>query len=170
MTKEDLINKRYLFIDLDGTLIKTASGKTFAEDVTDFRIRKDVLDRIVKLIYPWRIFIVTNQGGIPKFISEHDFEIKLSLITVFVERYTRIRTNSEYCKSLDPNCPMRKPNTGMLQHLSLIEGDGFSKAKSIMIGDASGKEGQFSDSDKKTAENYGIDYLDVDDFLNMKID
>ena len=35
-----------------------------------------------------------------------------------------------------------------------------------MIGDASGKEGQFSDSDKKTAENFGIDYMDVDDFVN----
>ena len=34
-----------------------------------------------------------------------------------------------------------------------------------MIGDASGKEGQFSDSDKKTAENFGIDYMDVEDFV-----
>lgn len=35
-----------------------------------------------------------------------------------------------------------------------------------MIGDASGKEGQFSDSDKKTAENFGIDYIDVNDLVN----
>lgn len=35
----------------------------------------------------------------------------------------------------------------------------------LMNGDASGKEGQFSDSDKKTAENFGIDYLDVEDFI-----
>lgn len=35
-----------------------------------------------------------------------------------------------------------------------------------MIGDASGKEGSFSDSDKKTAENFGIDYMDVQDFIN----
>ena len=34
-----------------------------------------------------------------------------------------------------------------------------------MIGGASGKEGQFSDGDKKTAENFGIDYMDVDDFI-----
>lgn len=33
-------------------------------------------------------------------------------------------------------------------------------------GDASGKEGQFSDSDKKCAENFGIDYMDVNDFIN----
>lgn len=34
-----------------------------------------------------------------------------------------------------------------------------------MIGDASGKEGQFSDSDKRCAENFGVDYLDVNDFV-----
>ena len=47
-------------------------------------------------------------------------------------------------------------------------GDDFDYIKSIslMIGDASGKEGQFSDSDKKTAENFGIDYMDVEDFIN----
>lgn len=33
----------------------------------------------------------------------------------------------------------------------------------MMIGDASGKEGQFSDSDKKTAENFGCEYMDVKD-------
>lgn len=35
----------------------------------------------------------------------------------------------------------------------------------LMIGDASGKEGQLSDSDKKTAENFGCEYMDVDDFV-----
>lgn len=29
-----------------------------------------------------------------------------------------------------------------------------------------GKEGQFSDSDKKTAENFGCEYMDVDDFAD----
>lgn len=36
-----------------------------------------------------------------------------------------------------------------------------------MIGDASGLEGQFSDSDKRTAENFGINYLDVNEFVNL---
>lgn len=35
-----------------------------------------------------------------------------------------------------------------------------------MIGDASGKEGQLSDSDKNTAENFGCEYMDVDDFVD----
>lgn len=43
----------------------------------------------------------------------------------------------------------------------------FDKGDALMIGDASGKTGQFSDSDKKTAENFGIDYLDVEDFVSV---
>lgn len=56
----------------------------------------------------------------------------------------------------------------MLEYLTeTFVGDDFDyiKSKSLMIGDASGKEGQFSDSDKKCAENFGIDYLDVNDFV-----
>ena len=67
---------------------------------------------------------------------------------------------------------IRKPNTGMLNPLiykmmnrGIIE-NGIETDKMLMIGDASGKEGQFSDSDKKTAENYCIDYMDVEEFVN----
>lgn len=75
-----------------------------------------------------------------------------------------------YCLANDKFNPYRKPNTGMLEELlENYVGDDFDyiKQKSLMIGDASGKEGQFSDSDKKTAENFGIDYMDVDDFINI---
>lgn len=61
----DFETKKVLFIDLDGTLIKTISGKTFPEDITDFRIQLPVLDKI-KETFPnlSYFFIVTNQGGI----------------------------------------------------------------------------------------------------------
>lgn len=44
----NLYNKTVLFIDLDNTLIKTISGKTFPEDITDFRIQLPVLDKIIE--------------------------------------------------------------------------------------------------------------------------
>ncbi len=47
-----------------------------------------------------------------------------------------------------------------------IVDENITKDKMLMIGDASGKEGQFSDSDKKCAENFGIDYIDVIDFIS----
>lgn len=50
----DFENKRVLFIDLDSTLIKTVSGKTFPEDISDFRIQLPVLDKIIEKL-PKRI-------------------------------------------------------------------------------------------------------------------
>lgn len=172
---------KILFADLDGTLIKTASGKTFAEDVTDFRIRKDVLDKIKCMDELSFLVIVTNQGGIPQYVSKKDFEAKLWGISQFIQAYLRktsafVQNESDvevyfaYCSSMDKEHPCRKPNPGMLQNF--LDGElRFAakwlkdKANMLMIGDASGKEGQFSDSDKKCAENFGIDYLDVEDFL-----
>lgn len=177
----ELTGKRILFADLDGTLIQTASGKTFAEDVTDFRIRKDVLDKIKCMKELRYLVIVTNQGGIPQFVSQKDFEAKLWGIAKFIQAYLNKRSafvsddddvmiECRYCASMDKTHPLRKPNPGMLQGF-MDETLRFAakwmkdKANMLMIGDASGKEGQFSDSDKKCAENFGIDYLDVEDFL-----
>lgn len=169
----DFETKKVLFIDLDSTLIKTISGKTFPEDITDFRIQLPVLDKIIEKIPNLTyFFIVTNQGGIGKFTTEGDFQTKLFCIERFCDMYFRDRTkiyycsDSDYCTSLDKDCHERKPNTGMLEGLANDYGI-KSKGDCIMIGDASGKPGDFSDSDKKCAENFGIDYIDVRDFLEL---
>lgn len=52
-----------------------------------------------------------------------------------------------------------------LLYTDFVEDTDLGKMDALMIGDASGKPGQWSDSDKKTAENFGIDYLDVEDFI-----
>jgi len=172
----ELENKKILFADLDGTLIQTASGKTFAEDCTDFRIRKDVLDKIKTMTGLEYLAIVTNQGGVPQFISQHDVEVKIKSIVEFIRSYYAkypfspeedgLKISAEYCASMEKDHPCRKPNTGMLENFqkySFLES--VDKSVMLMIGDASGKPGQFNDSDKKCAENFGIDYLDVEDFL-----
>ena len=165
--------KKYkvLFVDLDGTLIETASGKTFPEGIWDMKIKFDVLDAIKKLS-PEYLLIVSNQGGIEKgFVDKHNFETKLEYLVFSVREYIHNdKVYSSYCISNDKNNKNRKPNVGMLNHLTeKFVGDDFDyiKTVSLMIGDASGLEGQFSDSDKKTAENFGIDYLDVEDFVGM---
>lgn len=169
----DFETKKVLFIDLDSTLIKTISGKTFPEDITDFRVQLPVLDKIIEKIPNLTyFFIVTNQGGIGKFTTEDDFQTKLFCIERFCDMYFRDRTkiyycsDSDYCASLDKDCHARKPNTGMLEELANDYGI-RSKEECIMIGDASGKPGDFSDSDKECAENFGIDYIDVRDFLEL---
>ena len=174
----NLNEKKILFADLDGTLITTASGKTFAEDCTDFRIRKDVLDKIKTMKGLEYLAIVTNQGGVPQYISQHDVEVKIYSIVEFINAYFSdtpfhpyrdepvLKVSAEYCASMEKDHPSRKPNTGMLENFLKYSGcEKADKSVMLMIGDASGKPGHFSDSDKKCAENFGIDYLDVDDFL-----
>lgn len=125
------------------------------------------------------INIVTNQGGIPQYISERDFKSKFNSVIMFITEYCNVPTYGRYCDSIDKFDPRHKPNTRMLEELMmqmirpvyrnfpdmLNKGIEEYKKSSLMIGDASGKPGDFSDSDKKTAENFGIDYIDVEDFI-----
>lgn len=161
--------KKYeiIFSDLDGTLIKTISGRVFPKGIWDMKLRFEVLDAIKKL-NPQHIFIVSNQGGIENgFVNRVHFITKLNYICLSIEEYCNCHCDAVYCTTNDKSNPNRKPNVGML--LSFKEtyfDDDYIKSASLMIGDASGKEGQFSDSDKKTAENFGIDYMDVEEFVN----
>ena len=163
--------KKYnvIFSDLDGTLINTISGETFPKGIWDMQIRFEVLDKI-KEVKPEYLLIVSNQGGIKSgFVDADDFRAKLEYITRAISEYCDCECHAMYCKTNDKSDPYRKPNVGMLNYLTEHRvGDDFDyiKSVSLMIGDASGKEGQFSDSDKKAAENYGIDYMDVEDFIN----
>lgn len=159
--------KKILFADLDGTLIKTASGMAFPEDITDFRIRLDVLNKI-KSLGIRRLAIVSNQGGIPEYVNREDFLVKLECISDFITKYCNCLVWYKFCTSIKENDHFRKPNCGMLEDFHKTTFRGYDKNDMIMIGDASGKPGQFSDSDKKCAENFSIDYMDVEDFIKVK--
>ena len=169
----DLKNKKVLFCDLDGTIIETLSGGTFPKGIWDMKLRFEVLDAIKKL-NPKYILIVSNQGGIEMgFVDSGHFITKLNYICKSIKEYCKCSCYGTYCSKNNISYYFRKPNTGMLDYLTeLYVGDDFDsiKPKSLMIGDASGKEGQFSDSDKKTAENFGIDYIDVEDFINTDLE
>ena len=160
---------KVIFCDLDGTLIETISGETFPKGIWDMKIKFEVLDAIKKL-NPEYILIVSNQGGIESgFVDDDNFRAKSGYVAGAIREYCDCKCYAMYCLTNDKSNLYRKPNTKMLEDLlERYVGDDFNhiKPKSLMIGDASGKEGQFSDSDKKTAENFGIDYMDVEDFIN----
>ena len=169
---EILKNKNILFCDLDGTLIETISGATFPKGIWDMKIKFEVLDKI-KELNPEYVFIVSNQGGIESgFINEYHFADKCQYVCDIIKEYCKIENVwFTYCTTNDKTAEDRKPNTGMIEYmLEMYFNNEFNnelKNELLMIGDASGKEGQFSDSDKKTAENFGIDYMDVDDFVKV---
>ena len=167
----DYKNKKVVFIDLDDTLIKTISGKTFPEDITDFRVQLPVLDKIIEKMPNLNMFfIVSNQGGLKTLTDKRLFSSKISAIEVICSAYLNNKLDNYlyidnlYCCSIDKNNTYRKPNTGMLEQL-YYQYEVESTKDCIMIGDASGKPGDFSDSDKRCASRFDIDYVDVRDFL-----
>lgn len=165
---------KLLITDLDGTLIETVSGNTFPKGIWDMKIKLDVFDAI-KNYAPDDIVIISNRGGIEKrFVNREMFEDKLNYVSSALADYTDASIYNYYCDSNDKDNINRKPNTGMIdQFMDYVKftNDNVDEENKIvydtilMIGDASGKEGQFSDSDKKTAENFGCEYMDVDDFV-----
>ena len=142
------------------------------------QFRFEVLDKI-KDLKPEYICIVSNQGGIESgMVFEMNFIDKMRYIESSIREYTGIPTYSEYCATNSKESPMRKPNTGMLEKIFRTINSGLNFTKSglksiekdecLMIGDASGKPGQFSNSDLNTSENFGIDYLDVEELSDFE--
>ena len=168
----DITKKKVIFIDMDGTLIDTVSGKTFPEGVWDMKLKMEVFAQLKKL-HPQAVLIVSNQGGIELgHVHPAMFQPKFIYVIACLQSYIGLNTlvAGQFCPYNDKKHPKRKPNPGMLEDM-LAEfthntGITISKEDCLMIGDASGLEGQFSDSDLKTAENFGCDYLDVTEFTN----
>lgn len=168
-------NYKVLYCDLDGTLIEPISGAKFPKGVWDMKLKFDVLDAIKKLD-PDCVFIISNQGGISKgFVDRYTFIDKIRYVVSCIREYCNVGVVDWYYSiSNDPNNKRRKPNVGMLvealteHNLSLLLFT--TKENILMIGDASGLNGQFSDSDKKTAENFGIDYMDISEFVKCMQD
>ena len=162
MKEKEELNNKVVFLDLDGTVINTISGEAFPKGIWDMKFNFELLN-ILKEYLPALICIVTNQGGIGKYVNEIHFVNKFSYIRDVIREYIGCKCEGVYC-SPNHEDNFRKPNTGMLEYLSMILN--IEKGDCIMIGDASGLEGQFSDSDKRTAENFGIPYYDANEFIN----
>lgn len=154
-----------LFCDLDGTLIVTKSGRTFPKDCSDWKFKSGILKSLINY-KPDRIHIVTNQGGIQlHHVKLGDWLKKIDDIMSQLKQFIDVPISYAMCPDDDKANPSRKPNPKMV--LDYIKEHNVDKTECLMIGDASGLEGQFSDSDKKCAENAEIPYMDVDGFISV---
>lgn len=129
---------------------------------------KDGIKEAIVAYKPKYIFIVTNQGGIEKgFVKEEEFIRKMDLICCEMRSWGFI-VDYMYCPTNDVNDKYRKPNTGMIDYFrhACDMGYDFYRHEALMIGDASGLDGQYSDTDKRTAYNARIRYEDVNHFIH----
>ena len=181
--------KRVLFIDLDDTLIHTSSGDLFPTFIGDMKLDTGVLESIANLasahgplgdktLY---VFIVSNQSGISAgFVDLHAFNAKIEFVAEAIRDYMRnrwienVEVQFQFCTSNDKDDNMRKPNRGMFDmmrrtYLPTELVDDYDSM--MMVGDASRRKGNYSDSDsdKVFADNCGIYYMDVNDFKKTYI-
>lgn len=166
--KRYLRSEKVLFADLDGTIIVTKSGKTFPEDNEDWKFKEGILKALIKY-NPTHLFIVSNQGGIEKgFVNRSEFVAKMDRIVHDLQLVLpKTKINYIYCPYNEKTHELRKPNTGMLEYFyhDYIGNNDFNKRNALMIGDASGLNGNFSDSDYQCAKRFGIKYIDVQMFI-----
>ena len=163
----NFFNAKVLLCDLNDTLIVTKSGATFPENEDDWKFKPGI-NYAIRQYNPKYIFIISNQGGIEKgFVDEKKFYANFRRIIEEMRTWGDFIVEGTYCKSNDPECVDRKPNTGMVDFFrhAYVMGWDFDNRHALMIGDASGLDGQFSDSDLQCAKNAGIRYCDVDKFI-----
>lgn len=171
---KNLKDYRFILIDMDGTLVRTASGLTFPKTEHDWVPILEMYDALKKN-KPEYIHIVSNQGNMAKKngVNEEAWREKAEYICKCLQRYTGANAVTfDYCTTTDKTDPKRKPNTGMfvsyIRHLK----NNFIDVRlneCLMIGDASGKLEQFSDSDLMFAKNCGIDYIDAAEYIRISL-
>ena len=143
--------KKILGLDLDGTLIKTKSGRKFPKDAYDWQwFSENIPQFLLNHCGEYQCIIFTNQGGIKN---------KQDKMTTFITKMNLIFQTLGYViptyASTDHG-PYRKPSPYLFGAAI-----GQSKPESFTyVGDAAGRPGNHADTDYKFAINvqgyYGI--------------
>lgn len=162
LTTTDTFNKIAAF-DLDGTLIKTKSGRVFPKDKDDWVLWNNDVKNILYNYYNdcYKIVVFTNQLGISKGkISKGDFLDKVCNIQKELNMTFDIFIATEDDK-------YRKPMTGMWDLFEELYHIKIDKKKSFYCGDAAGRpkdwikghKKDFDSVDARFAYNIGLKFM-----------
>ena len=159
-----------LFIfDLDNTLIK--SQGTFPKGINDISL---MFPNVIKKLNSNKgIVIMTNQYGLKKgkSLSRDDWLMRLKFLT------SQLKVPFMIFISLEKD-QYRKPETGMFELFIEKYNSGINPEKKTYIGDALGRETDFSSSDLKFALNCGVNIVSPEyyfeqienlDYINFQI-
>ena len=160
------IKNVYMF-DLDYTLIKTKSGKKFPIDKNDWVILNPNVKTKLDGISNCLIGIISNQKGLKTDEQKKDWEYKLEQIgkELKIDFVFASMTDNRY----------RKPLPGSYEYIreyyKSVDWDKLETNKKIYyIGDAFGREKDFSDTDVKYALNNGFKFKTPEIFFDFDRD
>ena len=161
--------QKALFLDLDGTIIETKSGKVFPINKYDWKFIEGVPEKIKEFSdNGFLIFIITNQGGV-QFVNKKigkTYTTRRNIISKLEDIIEEL--NNKGCKvedyriswSIKETCRTRKPHTGMYESIRLEYGL-INETISYMVGDLL--------SDEEFASNCNLNFIWAKDFINFKL-
>jgi len=144
--------------DLDDTIIKTKSGKTFPKYLDDWELLNNKVAPKIQELHKsdHLIMIISNKKSISSGkMTISEFETKLEGI------YTALNDTPFICFYSTGNDIYRKPRTGIWDDYVLSRPTGAQKVnltKSFYCGDAAGRPTDFADTDYKFALNTGLPF------------
>lgn len=172
--------------DLDGTLINTKSGGSFAKSSSDWKLWTDpktnkiesfIIPKIQELIHSnYIVVIFTNQGGVivshPESKSYTNFTNRVNQFVQHVQeripefdpivfassRKPTSKKLKQKVSSEELHLSMRKPQIGMWKQLEKKLQKTIDLENSFYVGDAAGRPDDFLDSDKMFAETVKIPF------------
>ncbi|KAJ5625954.1 hypothetical protein N7510_002263 [Penicillium lagena] len=159
--------------DLDSTLITTKSGNTFAKSATDWKWwHASVPSRLQELYSEgFQVVVVSNQKKISLKKDLKSGHSDSKSLATFKEKTSAIMTQLELPLSVyaaTENDEYRKPRMGMWREL-LDDYDldvaGVDLSGSVFVGDAAGRPGDHSSTDRGFAANIGIPFKTPEEFF-----
>jgi len=156
--------KNIVMFDLDGTIVKTKSGKTHPVDSDDWVFNYDNVVEKFAGLDKTIVGVISNQKGIKSNDKLNEWQTKLKNIMKHI--------NFHFIFASLKDDRYRKPMIGSWQYIKDTYLKGFnihSNNQIIYVGDACGRQGDFSDTDLKFAYNCGFKFSTPEKFFNIKI-
>ncbi|CAN6611664.1 hypothetical protein TRVA0_004S04434 [Trichomonascus vanleenenianus] len=180
--------------DLDYTLVLPKNGSLHPKDGSDWKwtddsvkavlrylvdskqrvtssLKPDHVDQIKNMLEvqegdEYLLVVFSNQGGIPPRDTSKRYQY-------IKERVRQIATELEvpltfYAACKDPTYKFRKPSRAMWHMLENDLNVEIDLARSFYVGDAAGRENDFSDSDKEFAAAIGIQFFTPEELFEAK--
>lgn len=152
---------RALFLDLDGTVIRTRSGDKFPRNYGDWEFIPGILTKIRHYYQDgYAIVLISNQGGIEQgYITTEGFQEKIEEVKKGISDHIEGSVSYVFCPFINDANYYRKPNPGMIYQIALqLE---LSLRHSVLIGSTANVDG-------KLARNSGIGiYIDIKEFVTV---